>query len=330
MAERQLTFREAVREALREEMRRDERVFLMGISQRYNVVNHVVDGLYDEFGPERCISTPIVEAGFTGAAIGAALTGMRPVVEEGNGCFIMRAYDEVTNEAAQYRYICGGGSFKLPMVVRVANFAGIEAGGGAHHSRSTESRFIGSPGLKVVIPSTPGDAKGLLKTAIREDNPVLFFEHKMLYNRSGVVPEDQEFLLPIGPAAVRREGKDITIVAWALMACRALEAAEELAKEGIRAEVIDLRTLVPYDRQTLLGSVKKTGRAVIVEEGTRTGGVGAEITAFLAEEAFGFLKARLRRVATPDTVLPASRHGAKLFVPQVADIIAAVRSVLDK
>ena len=330
MAERQLTFREAVREALREEMRRDERVFLMGISQRYNVVNHVVDGLYDEFGPERCISTPIVEAGFTGAAIGAALTGMRPVVEEGNGCFIMRAYDEVTNEAAQYRYICGGGSFKLPMVVRVANFAGIEAGGGAHHSRSTESRFIGSPGLKVVIPSTPGDAKGLLKTAIREDNPVLFFEHKMLYNRSGVVPEDQEFLLPIGPAAVRREGKDITIVAWALMACRALEAAEELAKEGIRAEVIDLRTLVPYDRQTLLGSVKKTGRAVIVEEGTRTGGVGAEIAAFLAEEAFGFLKAPLRRVATPDTVLPASRYGSKLFVPQVADIIAAVRSVLDK
>jgi len=330
MAERQLTFREAVREALREEMRRDERVFLMGISQQYNIVNHVVDGLYDEFGPERCISTPIVEAGFTGAAIGAALTGMRPVVEEGNGCFIMRAYDEVTNEAAQYRYICGAGSFKLPMVIRVANFAGIEAGGGAHHSRSTESRFIGSPGLKVVIPSTPGDAKGLLKTAIREDNPVLFFEHKMLYNRSGVVPEDQEFLLPIGPAAVRREGKDITIVAWALMACRALEAAEELAKEGIRAEVIDLRTLVPYDRQTLLGSVKKTGRAVIVEEGTRTGGVGAEVAAFLAEEAFGFLKAPLRRVATPDTVLPASRHGAKLFVPQVADIIAAVRSVLDK
>ena len=330
MAERQLTFREAVREALREEMRRDERVFLIGISQRFNVVNHVVDGLYDEFGPERCISTPIVEAGFTGAAIGAALTGMRPVVEEGNGCFIMRAYDEVTNEAAQYRYICGAGSFKLPMVIRVANFAGIEAGGGAHHSRSTESRFIGSPGLKVVIPSTPGDAKGLLKTAIREDNPVLFFEHKMLYNRSGVVPEDQEFLLPIGPAAVRREGKDITIVAWALMACRALEAAEELAKEGIRAEVIDLRTLVPYDRQTLLGSVKKTGRAVIVEEGTRTGGVGAEVAAFLAEEAFGFLKAPLRRVATPDTVLPASRHGAKLFVPQVADIIAAVRSVLDK
>lgn len=330
MAERQLTFREAVREALREEMRRDERVFLMGISQQYNIVNHVVDGLYDEFGPERCISTPIVEAGFTGAAIGAALTGMRPVVEEGNGCFIMRAYDEVTNEAAQYRYICGAGSFKLPMVIRVANFAGIEAGGGAHHSRSTESRFIGSPGLKVVIPSTPGDAKGLLKTAIREDNPVLFFEHKMLYNRSGVVPEDQEFLLPIGPAAVRREGKDITIVAWALMACRALEAAEELAKEGIRTEVIDLRTLVPYDRQTLLGSVKKTGRAVIVEEGTRTGGVGAEVAAFLAEEAFGFLKAPLRRVATPDTVLPASRHGAKLFVPQVADIIAAVRSVLDK
>ena len=330
MAERQLSFREAVREALREEMRRDERVFLMGISMQFNIVNHVVDGLFEEFGAERCISTPIVEAGFTGAAIGAALTGMRPVVEAGNGCFILRAYDEVTNEAAQYRYICGAGSFKLPMVVRVANFAGIEAGGGAHHSRSTESRFIGSPGLKVVIPSTPGDAKGLLKTAIREDNPVLFFEHKMLYNTKGDVPADPNFLLPIGPAAVRREGKDVTIVAWALMACRALEAAEELAKEGIRAEVIDLRTLVPYDRQALLASVQKTGRAVIVEEGTRTGGVGAEVAAFLAEEAFGFLKAPLRRVATPDTVLPASRYGAKLFVPQVADIMSAVRSVLDK
>ena len=176
----EISYMDAIREALREEMRRDERVFLMGISQQYNIVNHVVDGLYDEFGAERCISTPIVEAGFTGAAIGAALTGMRPVVEEGNGCFIMRAYDEVTNEAAQYRYICGAGSFKLPMVVWVANFAGIEAGGGAHHSRSTESRFIGSPGLKVVIPSTPGDAKGLLKTAIREDNPVLFFESSSL------------------------------------------------------------------------------------------------------------------------------------------------------
>ncbi len=328
MAERQLSFREAVREALREEMRRDERVFLMGISMQFNIVNHVVDGLFEEFGAERCISTPIVEAGFTGAAIGAALTGMRPVVEAGNGCFILRAYDEVTNEAAQYRYICGAGSFKLPMVVRVANFAGIEAGGGAHHSRSTESRFIGSPGLKVVIPSTPGDAKGLLKTAIREDNPVLFFEHKMLYNTKGDVPADPKFLLPIGPAAVRREGEDVTIVAWALMACRALEAAQELAKEGIRAEVIDLRTLVPYDRQALLASVQKTGRAIIVEEGTRTGGVGAEVAAFLAEEAFGFLKAPLRRVATPDTVLPASRYGAKLFVPKVADIISAVRSVL--
>lgn len=328
ISERQLTFREALREALREEMKRDERVFLMGISMQFNIVNHVVDGLYDEFGAGRCISTPIVEAGFTGAAIGAALTGMRPVVEVGNGCFLLRAYDEVTNEAAQYRYICGGGSFKLPMVIRVANFAGIEAGGGAHHSRSTESRFIGSPGLKVAIPSTPRDAKGLLKAAIREETPVLFFEHKMLYDQTGNVPADPDFLVPIGPAAVRREGADVTIVAWGLMACRALEAAEALAKEGIQAEVIDLMTLIPFDRQTLLSSVKKTGRAVLVEEGTKTGGVGAELAAFLAEEAFGSLQSPPRRVATPDTVLPASRYGSKLFVPQVANIIAAVRSVL--
>lgn len=330
MAERQLTFREALREALREEMNRDERVFLIGIDMDLNIINHVVDGLAKEFGEERCISTPIVEAGFTGAGLGAALTGMRPVVEVGNGCFLLRAYDEVTNEAAKYRYICGAGDFKLPMVIRVANFAGIENGGGPQHAQSTESRFIGSPGLKVVIPSTPADAKGLLKTAIREDNPILFFEHKMLYNVKGEVPEDPEFLLPIGPAAVRREGKDVTIVAWSLMAHRALEAAAELAKEGIQAEVIDLRTLIPFDRSTLLTSVKKTGRVVFVEEGTRTGGVGAELAAFLGEEAFGVLKAPHHRVATPDTVIPASRYGAKLFVPQVADIISAARSTLGR
>lgn len=329
MAARQLTFREALREALREEMMRDERVFLIGIDMGVNIINHVVDGLAGEFGEERCISTPIVEAGFTGAGIGAALTGMRPVVEMGNGCFLLRAYDEVTNEAAKYRYICGNGPFKVPMVIRVANFAGIENGGGAQHAQSTESRFIGSPGLKVVIPSTPADAKGLLKTAIREDNPILFFEHKMLYNIKGQVPEDPEFVLPIGPAAVRREGRDVTIVAWALMAHRALEAAEALAKEGVDSEVIDLKTLIPFDKGTLLASVRKTGRVVFVEEGTKTGGVGAELAAFVGEEAFGMLKAPLRRVATPDTVIPASRYGAKLFVPQVADIVSAVRSTLE-
>ncbi len=329
MAGRELTLREAVREALREEMRRDERVFLIGIDMHRNIINHVVDGLYEEFGEGRCISTPIVEAGFTGAALGAALTGMRPVVEVGNGCFLMRAYDEVFNEAAKYRYICGGGPFKLPVVIRVATFAGIEAGGGPQQAQSTESRFIGSPGVKVVIPSTPRDAKGLLKSAIREEAPVLFFEHKQLYNIRGEVPEDSEFLLPLGFAEMRRKGEDVTLVGWALMAHRALEAAEELAKEGIQTEVIDLRTLIPFDHETLLNSARKTGRVVFVEEGPRTGGVGAELAAFLGEEAFGHLKVPIRRVAAPDTVLPASRYGAKLFVPQVGDIKAAVRSVLE-
>lgn len=329
MSERQLTFREAIREALREEMKRDERVFLIGIDMHnVNIINHVVDGLHDEFGAERFISTPIVEAGFTGAALGAAMTGMRPIVEVGNGCFILRAYDEVVNEIAKYRYICGGGHFKLPIVIRIAGFAGIEAGGGVQHAESTESRFIGSPGLKVVIPSTPRDAKGLLKSAIREDRPVLFFEHKMLYASSGEVPDDNEFLLPLGSAAIRKEGKDVTIISWALMLHRVLDAAEQLAKEGVQAEVIDLRTLVPYDQRTLLTSVRKTGRAVLVEEGTKTGGVGAELAAFLSEEAFNYLKAPIRRVATPDMVLPASRYGTKLFVPQVADIVTAVRSLM--
>ena len=331
MSERQLTFREAIREALREEMKRDERIFLIGIDmQNVNIINHVVDGLYQEFGPERMISTPIVEAGFTGASLGAAMTGMRPVVEVGNGCFLFRAYDEVTNEIAKYRYICGGGSFKLPLVIRVANYAGIEAGGGPQHAQNTESRFIGSPGIKVVSPSTPRDAKGLLKTAIREDAPVLFFEHKMLYNTKGEVPEDPEFMLPFGSAAVRREGKDVTIVSWSLMVQRSLDAAEQLAKEGIQAEVIDLRTLIPYDCKTLLDSVKKTGRAMFVEEGTKTGGVGAELAAFLSEEGFNSLKAPVRRVAAPDMVLPASHYGTKLFIPQVADIASAARSLVGK
>ena len=326
----ELTFREAVRQALREEMRRDDRVFLIGIDMHRNIVNHVVDGLHEEFGERRCIPTPIVEAGFTGAALGAALTGMRPVVEVGNGGFLMRAYDEVFNEAAKYPYICGGGHFKLPVVIRVANFAGIEAGGGPQHAQSTESRFIGSPGVTVVIPSTPADAKGLLKSAIRGEGPVLFFEHKQLYNLRGAVPDDPELLLPLGPARVRREGTDVTIVGWAMMARRALEAAEALAAEGIQADVIDLPTLVPFDGETLLASVRKTGRVVFVEEGPRTGGVGAELAACVAEEAFGHLKAPPRRVAAPDVVLPASRYGARLFIPQVDDIVAAVRSVLAK
>ena len=330
MSERQLTFREAIREALREEMKRDKRIFIIGIDmENVNIINHVVDGLRDEFGAERMISTPIVEAGFTGAALGAALGGMRPVVEVGNGCFLLRAYDEVTNEIAKYRYISGG-SFEIPVVIRVAQFAGIENGGGPQHAQNTESRFIGSPGLKVVAPSTPGDAKGLLKSAIRGEGPVLFFEHKMLYNIKGNVPEDSDFVLPLGSAAVRREGKDITIVSWALMLHRTLDAAEQLAKEGIQAEVIDLRTLVPYDQKTLLTSVRKTGRAVFVEEGTKTGGVGAELAAFLAEEALKSLKAPIRRVATPDTVLPASRYGTELLIPQVPDIVKAVKSVVGK
>ena len=327
MAVKELTYREAIREALREEMRRDKRVFLIGIDMHDSIINHVTKGLLKEFGPERLVQTPIVESGFTGAALGAALTGMRPVVEIGNGCFIMRAYDQIFNETAKYRYICGGGNFKLPMVIRCAGHGGLEAGGGPQHAQATESRFIGSPGVQVVAPSTPADAKGLLKTAIRVDHPVLFFEHKMLYDLKGPVPAGEEGTLPIGKAAVLREGRDVTLVAYALMAHRALDAAKLLAGQGLEADVVDLRTLVPYDKETLLASVRRTGRAVLIEEGVRTGGVGAELGAFLCEEGFSLLKSPVTRVCAPDTVLPGSRYGAKLMIPQVADIVSAAKKV---
>jgi len=239
---------------------------------------------------------------------------------------MMMACDQIVNEAAKYRYICGGGSFKVPMVVHCASHGGIEMGGGPQQAQSIESRFIGSPGVRVVTPSTPADAKGLMKSAIRDDNVVIFFQHRMLNSTLGSVPEG-DHTVPFGQAVLRRTGKDISLVAYALMAHRALEAAKTLEKEGIDAEVLDLRSLVPYDKEAILATIRKTGRLVLIEEGPRTGGVGAELAAFVAEEGFYSLKAPIHRLSAPDSVLPGSRYGAKLFIPQEEDIVHAAREI---
>jgi len=323
MASREITFAEALREALREEMRRDEAVIVMGEDVKINVWA-VTRDLYKEF-PERVIQTPISESGFTGAAVGAALTGMRPVVEIMYNDFLLYAADSIANQAAKYRYMCGGGQFKVSMVVRAAG-GGSANGAGCHHGQSMEATFVHFPGLKVVFPSTPYDAKGLLKAAIRDNNPVVFFEHKLLYGLKGMVPEE-EYVIPLGKAEIKRDGGDVTIVSYAWTLHKALKAAEQLATQGIEAEVIDLRTLLPVDRECFINSVKKTSRLVIAEEGTKTGGIGAEIAALAAEEALQYLDAPVKRIAGADTIIPSSRYADQMVIPQEKDIIRGVKEL---
>jgi len=323
MASREMTYAEAIREGLREEMKRDERIILMGEDIKINVWT-VTRGLFEEFG-ERVINMPLSESGFSGAAVGAALTGMRPVVEIMYADFTMYAADSIANQAAKYRYMCGGGEFRVPVVYRIGG-SGSSNGAGCHHGQSLEATFIHFPGLKVIFASTPYDAKGLIKTAIREDNPVLFYEHKLLYGVKGMVPEE-EYLLPIGKAEVKREGKDVTIVTYAWTLHKALKAAEELAKDGIEAEVIDLRSLRPMDKECILNSVKKTSKLVTAEEGTKMGGVGAEIAAIVAEEGLHLLDGPVKRVAGAEVIIPSSRYGDQLVIPQEADIVRAVKEL---
>lgn len=323
MASREMTYAEAIREGLREEMQRDERVFLLGEDIKINVWT-VTRDLYKEFG-ERVINTPLSESGFSGAAVGAALTGMRPVVEIMYADFTMYAADSIANQAAKYRYMCGGGEFKVPVVFRVAG-SGSANGAGCHHGQSLEATFIHFPGLKVVFPSTPYDAKGLIKTAIREENPVLFYEHKLLYGVKGEVPEE-EYLLPLGKAEVKREGKDVTIVTYAWTLHKALRASEQLAREGIEAEVIDLRSLRPMDKECILNSLKKTSKLVTAEEGTKMGGVGAEIAAVAAEEGLQYLDAPVKRIAGAEMVIPSSRYADQMVIPQEADIVKGVKEL---
>ncbi len=320
---REITYWQALQEALREEMQRDPSVFLMGEDIGvYGGAFGVTRGLLDEFGPQRVRCTPISEATIVGAATGAAVTGMRPVVEIMFMDFMTLTMDQLANHAAKFHYMYGPQA-RVPLVVRTP------AGGGrcygATHSQSLEAWFLHVPGLKVIAPATPADAKGLLLAAIRDDNPVLCVEHKLLYATSGPVPDGSE-VVPIGQALVRRAGKDVTLVAYSYYVGVTLQAAEELAAAGIDAEVIDLRTLAPMDTEAVLASVRKTGRLVCIEEGTRSGGVGAEIAARVAESAYEYLDAPIRRIAATDTPIPFSPALEPVVLPQMDDI---VRVVLD-
>ena len=316
----------AINHALGEEMRRDERVWMMGQDVgRMGGVFGVTRGLLEEFGPDRVRDTTINETFIVGGAAGAAMTGTIPVVELQFADFLFIAADEIFHKLAKWRYVHGG-KLSLPVVVRLPT--GVVGGAGAEHSASLEAIAMHTPGLKVVLPATPADAKGLLKTAIRDPGPVLFFEHKGLYRTKGPVPVADDHLVPFGQAAVRREGDAVTIVATGLMVGRALEAAEQLAAEGISAEVIDPRTLVPLDIETILESVTKTSRALVVHEAVRTGGAGAEIAAQISERAFFSLDAPVWRLGAVDTPLPQDPELEQLCIPSVAEIAAAVRELV--
>lgn len=317
-------YREALNEALREEMHRDSTVFLMGegIAGRGGSYKVTV-GLLDEFGARRVIDTPISEASFTGCGVGAAATGMRPVVEILFIDFTSLIIDQIVNQAAKYRFMTGGRG-RVPMVLRTQGGSGN--GLAAQHSQSLEAWYYHVPGLKVVMPATPHDAKGLLKTAIRDDDPVVFIEHKLLYMSKGHVPE-QEYTIPFGEADIKRPGKDVTLIAWSGMVPRALAATESLAQHGIDVEVIDLRTLVPLDKETVLKSVRKTEHVVIVQEAIRRGGVASDICSMIQEEAFDYLNAPIRVLAGKNTPIPFNLNLERACVPQEQDIVDAVKQV---
>jgi Pyruvate/2-oxoglutarate dehydrogenase complex, dehydrogenase (E1) component, eukaryotic type, beta subunit len=320
------TYAVAVRDTMADEMRRDGRVFVMG--EDVEVLGGIfgcTKGLADEFGAERVRNTPISEAGFIGAGLGAACAGMRPIVELMYMDFALVAMDQIINQVAKTRYIFGGKA-KIPLVIRGQQ--GVGRGNAATHSQSLETPFVHFPGLKVAMPSTPADAAGLLRTAIRDDNPVMVFEHKALYVTKGEVPDDPDFTVPFGKARICREGKDVTIIATHTYVQKSLDVAERLQAEGISAEVIDPRTLVPFDTDTVIESVIKTGRAVVVHEAHRTCGVGAEIAATIMEKAFKYLDAPVERLGAKACPLPFNLGLENAVVPQPDDIYAAVKRTL--
>lgn len=335
----QMSIVEALRQAIREEMRRDSRVFCIGedigIPGGFGGAFTVTLGLSEEFGHERILDTPISEIGIAGVAIGAAMAGLRPIADVQYGDFLFCMMDQLANQAAKMTYMSAG-TIKVPLVMRAPVGA---TGRGSQHAQSLEAFFTHIPGLKVVAPSTAYDAKGLLKSAVRDDNPVLVFEHKLLYGSKGPRQEagalspvgevpDEEYLVPLGKGVIRREGRDVTIVGKLLTVYRALGAAEKLAQEGIEAEVIDPRSLVPLDKELILESVRKTGRLVIVEEDNLTGGWAADIAAIAAEEAFFWLDAPVKRVSAPDTPPPfAPVMEQQFYVPTEGRIIDAVKSL---
>ncbi len=322
---RELEYREAIKEAVIEEMDRDPGVFLIGEDIGvYGGAFRAYKGLLDKYGPERVVNTPISEIGIVGAAVGAALTGQRPVAELMFVDFAALAMDQIVNQAAKIRYMTGD-SLNVPMVLRTQGGSG--GGVAAQHSQSLEAWFYHIPGLKVVMPATSYDVKGLLKTAIRDNNPVIFIEHKMIYLLKGEVPEE-EYTIPFGEADIKKQGKDITIVAYSNMVFKALEAAADLEKEGISCEVIDPRTLVPLDLDTILDSVKKTGRLVVVTEACERGSVASDISAKVNEKAFDWLGGPVKIVAGLNTPIPYNSTLEKASIPHKKDIVAAVKNFL--
>jgi pyruvate dehydrogenase E1 component beta subunit len=320
-----ITMREALNQAMREEMRRDESVFLMGEEvAAYQGAYKVSKGLLEEFGEKRVIDSPITELGFAGLGVGAAMAGLRPVIEFMTFNFSLLATDQIVNSAAKMLYMSGG-QFNIPIVFRGPNGSAYQVS--SQHSQAMESWYAHFPGLKVVMPSTPADAKGLLKSAIRDDEPVIFLEQERMYGLKGEVSDDPEFTVPLGVADVKREGADCTVVARSMTVPLALKAAEELEKQGVSVEVIDPRTIRPLDTETIINSVKKTNRVVIAEESHAFCGVAAEISAQIMEHAFDYLDAPVKRLSGVDAPMPYARNLEKLALPDVAAIVAAVREV---
>jgi pyruvate/2-oxoglutarate/acetoin dehydrogenase E1 component len=323
---RKIKFREAISEALREEMKRDERVFLLGEDVgQFGGVFQSTATLYETFGPSRVMDTPISELAIVGAALGAALVGLRPVAEIMFVDFTSLAMDQIANQCAKFHFMTGGQAI-VPVVVKTQG--GVGFGDAAQHSQSLEAWHTHVPGLKVVMPSTPYDAKGLLKASIRDDNPVIFIEHKLLYLTEGPVPENDDYIVPLGKADVKKEGKDVTIISWSKMVLDSLQAADELKKEGIDAEVIDLRTLTPLDLETILRSVRKTGKVVIVHEACKTGGFGGEVAALIVENAFDYLDAPVKRVAALDTPIPYAGPLYRAVIPDPGKIMKGVKEII--
>lgn len=323
---RKITYAEAIKEAMIQEIKANEDVFTLGEDIGiYGGAFGLTNGMVEELGPDKVMSTPISEIAITGVTVGAALTGMRPILELQFSDFMTCAMDQIVNQAAKLRYM-NGGKGSIPIVIRTPGGSG--AGFAAQHSQSLEAWMAHIPGLKVVQPSTPYDAKGLLKAAVDDNNPVIFFEHKLLYGMKGEVPEES-YSIPLGKADIKREGSDVTVIATSIMVQRSLQAAEELAKEGISVEVIDPRTLVPLDIETIVESVKKTNRAVVVHEAVQRGGYGAEIASLINEsEAFDYLDAPVTRLGGKAVPIPYNVNLEKKAVPQVEDIIKAIKSTM--
>ncbi len=317
------TYVEAIRQGIWEEMARDESVFVLGEDVGvYGGAFKVTAGLIDEFGEDRVIDTPISESAIVGAAIGAAMMGMRPIAEMQFADFISCAFDQITNFAAKCRYRWGAG---VPIVVRGPSGGGVH--GGPFHSQNPEMYFVHTPGLKVVCPATAYDAKGLMKAAIRDPDPVIFFEHKFLYRRIKAELPEEDYTVPIGKAAIRRNGSDVSVITYGAMVFAALDAAKELEKEGIDVEVVDLRSLLPYDKETVLESVKRTNKVILLHEDTRTGGFSGELAATISEEAFEHLDGPIRRITAPDTPVPYSPPLEEFFLPKASDVVRVAREL---